>query len=290
VASTTDLDAPLRALEDRSGDPVLAFAGTVAVEALPPLWEYLARRRPLRRLNLILVTGGGGVSAARQLGLLLREYADHVSILVPHHARSAGTLLCLAADELVLGPLAELSPIDAHVGAAGQPDPGLPGLIAGEDVRAFPAMAREWFGVREQEDALQMLALVAQRIFPTSLTGLYRADRLVRRVAAELLAFQLPDAPHDERARIVNALVSGRDGHDDVLTRRDAQALGLKVRIPGQEEERMLWDVYAAILPERPTGPDGPYGLIAAPDFRAVEQRRRDDDGGLAVTWEVATR
>jgi hypothetical protein len=195
-------------------------------------------------VDLVLCSGGGSVTAARQLALLCRDFTRVLTVQVPRLARSASTLLCLSADELVLGPLAELSPVDALVGEAAPADRP-PSFLAVEDVRAFPRMAREWFGVTEPQDALQVLALLAQRVFPPSLGGFYRADAYIRGIATELLRWQRPDAAPDELAAIVDALVSGRV-HEDVITRRDATNLGLRVRHPDAAHERALWAVWRA--------------------------------------------
>jgi len=196
----------------------------------------------VEHVDLVLCSGGGSVVAARQLALLCRDFARIVTVQVPRLARSAGTLLCLGADELVLGPLAELSPVDALIGEAAPADQPQ-SFLAVEDVRAFPAMARDWFGVTEPQDALQVLALLAQRVFPVSLGGFYRADAYIRGVATELLRWQLPDAAPEELAAIVDSLVSGRV-HEDVITRRDAADLGLRVRHPDGAHERALWEVW----------------------------------------------
>lgn len=232
--------------------PVVLLGGSVTGDSAEPLYDVLAELGHLERVDLVVCSGGGSVTAARQLALLCRDFAEAVTIHVPRLARSAGTLLCLSADELVLGPLAELGPVDALVGeapAADQPQ----SFLAVEDVRAFGRMARDWFGVTGPEDALQVLALVAQRVFPGSLGNLYRADAYIRAIATELLRFQLPDAADDELAAVVEALVTGRV-HEDVITRRDAAALGLRVTHPGPAHERALRQVGRAWEAERDAG------------------------------------
>jgi hypothetical protein len=227
----------------------------------------------------VLSTTGGSVTTARKIALLLREYAQHLTILVPYRARSAGTLLCLSANELVLGPMAELGPIDSHIGSAGSLPPDAPGMISAEDIRAFRQMAEDWFGVRREEDRLQVLALVAQRIFPTSLSSFYRFDKLVRQVANELLEYQLPEADASTRQRIVDKLVGGYLAHDYVLSRREAQELGLRVRQPSPQEEALLWDLCRAYHPqitEHSEGTEGEVvGLVANTHFFARKMFRR---------------
>lgn len=110
----------------------------------------------MERLDLVLSTIGGNITTAHQMALLLREYVQHLTILIPYRARSSGTLLCLSANELVLGPMSELGPIDPHVGSAGPPPTDAPGMISAQDVRAFREMAEQWFGVVREEDQIEV--------------------------------------------------------------------------------------------------------------------------------------
>lgn len=62
-------------------------------------------------IDLILYTPGGLVLAAEQIALGLREHREKVTVFVPHYAMSGGTLIALAADELVMDPHAILGPV-----------------------------------------------------------------------------------------------------------------------------------------------------------------------------------
>lgn len=273
----------LSELEALRGNRVIVYASAITDDGVGILYECLRRRGRAERLDLVLSTPGGLVTTTRQMALLLREYARHLSILVPHRAKSSGTLLCLSANELVLGPMAELGPIDSQIGAAGPPPPDTPGAISAEDIRAFPRMAEDWFGVNREEDRLQVLALVAQRIFPTSLSSFYRFDRLVRQIANELLAYQLGDAEADSRRRIVDQLVGGYDAHDYILTRGDARQLGLRVHDASPREESLLWDLLQACRERMDEPPDQRrdaaghkvIGLIVDAEFSARQVHRR---------------
>jgi ClpP class serine protease len=63
-----------------------------------------------------LHTPGGLVLAAEQIALALLERTAKVTVLMPHYAMSGGTLLALAADEIVMDPHAVLGPIDPQIG------------------------------------------------------------------------------------------------------------------------------------------------------------------------------
>lgn len=63
-------------------------------------------------IDLILHTPGGLVLAAEQIAHALCRHPVRVTIFVPHYAMSGGTLLALAADEIVMDENAVLGPVD----------------------------------------------------------------------------------------------------------------------------------------------------------------------------------
>ena len=264
----------LTVLEECRGNPLILCMAPFEDTCVRMLYECLRTLGKQERLDFVLFTTGGTITTAHQLARLLREYTHYLTILVPYRALSAGTLLCLSADELVLGPMSALGPIDAHIGSAASPPPDGPTRISAQDVRAFREMAEQWFGVVREEDRLQILALVAQRIFPTSLSAFYRSDQLTRQIANELLAYQLPDADPSIRQQIVDRLVGGYFAHDYVISRREARELGLRVRFASQQEELLLWDLLQASrissLSGHATFREGEAtGLIASAEFSA---------------------
>lgn len=224
----------------REQPPKLLAAGDV--EILHQALRALGRGQ---RLDFILQTDGGLVTVGHRIARLLRDYASRLTIFLPSRARSSGTLICLAADELVFGPLGELSPLDPFIRSGKEMAEGPPGIYA-EDIRAFPAMAREWFGLKSEASRLQALSLLSQKIFPTTLSSFYRSDRYVRKVAQELLAHQLPKAGAARRARIVDQLIRAYPDHAHGVTLAEARQIGLRGRAASAEEEPLLEAIFRA--------------------------------------------
>lgn len=70
-------------------------------------------RKPLL---LILYSKGGSAESAYLIGKLCREYSNNMfTVTVPRHAKSAATLICCAANEIHMGSLSELGPIDPQI-------------------------------------------------------------------------------------------------------------------------------------------------------------------------------
>src|SRR6266850_5374231 len=67
-------------------------------------------------LDLVLHTPGGLVLAATQIARAVFKHKGKVTVFVPHHAMSGGTLIALAADEISMDPNAVLGPVDPQLG------------------------------------------------------------------------------------------------------------------------------------------------------------------------------
>jgi ClpP class serine protease len=68
-------------------------------------------------IDLILHTPGGLVLASDQIAYALRRHRGRVTVIVPHYAMSGGTLVALAADEILMDPDAVLGPVDPQLGS-----------------------------------------------------------------------------------------------------------------------------------------------------------------------------
>ena len=69
-------------------------------------------------VDILLHTPGGLVLASEQIAFALKRRQGKVTAFVPHYAMSGGTLVALAADEIVMDPNAVLGPVDPQLGTA----------------------------------------------------------------------------------------------------------------------------------------------------------------------------
>jgi hypothetical protein len=275
--TVTAVASELAELERLHGFPVLLYHSAIEDDSVERLYDCLRALGSTQHLGIVLATRGGSISSAHRIAVLVREFTERLTIFLPYRAWSAGTLLCLAADELAMSSMAELSPIDANIESSSPPPDALKS-VAAEEVRRFPEMAREWFGVTSEEARLQLLALLTQRMFPPSLVSLFRADRLARATAEELLAYQVPGPDDVHRSEIADRLISGYFGHNRSITRGEAAALGLRVRAVDGDEESILWRLWkvASSVSTAAQGSDQPVvgSLIVSRGRFALKVRR----------------
>ena len=163
-------------------------------------------------IDLILHTPGGLVLASLQIARALSDHKAKVSVFIPHYAMSGGTLVSLAADEIVMCRHSVLGPVDPQIGQ-------YPARSVLKAVAQKP--------LADIDDQTLILADQAEK-----------AIMQVRESVRELISERHPAAKADELALLLS---EGIWTHDYPITFRKAQALGLPVtaNMPGEVLELM---------------------------------------------------
>ena len=151
-------------------------------------------------LDLVLHTPGGLVLAALQIAKAVRDHKSKVTVFVPHYAMSGGTLIALAADEIVMCTHSVLGSIDPQLGQS-------PAASILKVVEEKP-MARI-------DDETLIMADVGRK-----------AIGQVKQAASELLERRLPA---EQASALAEKLASGLWTHDYPIWASTARALGLTV-------------------------------------------------------------
>lgn len=166
-------------------------------------------------LDLVLHTPGGLVLAATQIARAIQGHKGKVTVFVPHYAMSGGTLLALAADEIVLCRHSVLGPIDPQLG-------GVPAASIIKVAAEKP--------IAEVDDQTLVMADVGRK-----------AIAQVEAVAAQLLSERMDEAS----ARALAArLATGTWTHDYPISADEARAMGLPVSVDMPKEILELMMLY----------------------------------------------
>lgn len=236
------LDAIEQIEQQRDSKVIVLCASHLDMEILPALYQQLMQMEKVERLDVVIHSKGGEVNAARRIALLLREFTEHLSFIVPYICESSATILALAADEIVAGQMAIFSPIDPHLhGGEGDISQSYSALSF-MDIQKFGQMSEEWFGLDKEEVQRESLSLLCQSIFPPTLTTFYRTTLEVKQIGEELLAFQLPHLTAEQRASIVQHLMFDYHSHGYAITRDEMERIGLNIR-QNRELESLAWQI-----------------------------------------------
>ena len=269
----------------RGGRVLVMAAAQLDMEMLPALYQQLRAIGRGEQLDVVLQCRGGMVNAARRIALLLREYTQRLSFIVPYYCQSSATLLALAADEIIAGELAMFSPIDPHL--QGDAEGGESGAVSSQDISRFGEMCAAWFGADAGHARTEALSLLSASVFPPTLTAFYRTTLELRQIGEELLRYQLPQRDADARGKIVEHLMSAYHSHHYAITGEELASLGLQVRRDPRIED-LAWEMslllQAHIGGGARTSVEAPVqeALLATRDGVTVRYRQAD---GLLPRW-----
>ena len=225
------------------GIPVVRY---IDIQDSEDLLRAIRLTPPELPIDMILHTPGGLVLAAEQIARALRDHPGRVTVFVPHYAMSGGTLIALAADEIVMDEHAVLGPVDPQLGQ-------YPAVSIIDVVDHKP--------IERVNDETLILANIARK-----------AVAQVRAVVVELVLRRLPA----DRAEAVAARLAGGEWtHDYPITVTEARALGFEVSTDVPRAIYDLMQLYPQAGRNRPSVEyvPLPYRMPAAP--RSPDSREK---------------
>lgn len=179
------------------GFPVMRYIDIHDAEAVMRACEMTDPDMPL---DLVLHTPGGLVLASLQIARALQQRKGKTTVFVPHYAMSGGTLIALAADEIVMSPHAVLGPVDPQLGQ-------YPAASLLKVVEEKP--------VADVDDQTLIMADVGRK-----------AVNQLKAGVKDLLTRSVDEA---KAAELAELLATGTWTHDYPITYQEAKSLGLNV-------------------------------------------------------------
>lgn len=204
----------------------LPIARYIDIEDSEQVLRAIRLTPPEMPIDIILHTPGGLVLAAEQIASALKRHKGNVTVFVPHYAMSGGTLLALAADEIVMDPDAVLGPVDPQLGGPQGSYPAASILKALEQPNP------------NRDDQTLILGDIARK----ALQQVHQA------VYTLLLEHQTPEKANE----IARTLSDGRWTHDYPISPDEARSLGLLVSDSMPREMYELMDLYPQTRQRRP--------------------------------------
>ncbi len=191
------------------GIPVLRYIDLNDAEDVLEAIRTTPKNTPI---ELVLHTPGGLVLPALQIARALKAHPARTTVFVPHYAMSGGTLIALAADEIVLNQHAVLGPIDPQIGGV-------------------PAASLLRLRQEKSADATDDYTLVLADVGNMAIEQLKRAAR-------DLLSGTVSD---NAAIAVADQLASGRWTHDYPIEASEAREIGLNVstNMPAEITELM---------------------------------------------------
>jgi ClpP class serine protease len=222
------------------GIPIARYIGIEDSEQVLRAIRLTPQSMPI---DILMHTPGGIVLASDQIASALRRHQGRVTVFVPHYAMSGGTMIALAAEEIVMDSNAVLGPVDPQLG-----DP-----IRG----AYPAasiIAALEHPNPNRDDSTLILGDIARK-----------AIRQVRKTIFDLVV----DTMGEEKAEaFARKMSEGRWTHDYPIAMDEAKELGMPV------SDRMPQEIYDLMeLYPQPGQRGGAVEYIPSP-YRSPRKKR----------------
>ena len=218
------------------GFPVFRY---ITIEDSEEVIRAIQMTDPNIPIDMVLHTPGGLVLASYQIAHAIKHRPGKVTVHVPHFAMSGGTLIALAADEIVMGDHAVLGPVDPQIGE-------YPAASLVKLVQTKP--------IGDIDDRTWILADMGKKAM----------DQL-REHLKELLAEHFSPERAEELARTMS---EGRWTHDFPITFEEAQGLGLRVSKGLPDELYQLMSLYPQPVKRQPS-----VEYIPLPKFKEPREK-----------------
>ncbi|MFL6649695.1 MAG: SDH family Clp fold serine proteinase [Sulfurifustaceae bacterium] len=192
------------------------FARYINIEDSEAVLRAVRLTPPDMPIDIVLHTPGGLALTAEQIAEALLRHKAPVTVIVPHYAMSGGTMIALAADQILVDRNAVLGPLDPQVS-------GQPAAAILEAVKAKP--------IDKVDDSTLILASIARRA--------------MTQIRSSVIKIVTDGGQTREQAeRIADLLATGQFTHDYAIDFEEARAMGLPIKDELPKEIYLLMDLY----------------------------------------------
>lgn len=228
-------------LESILGMPLVvywnSFNGSVCQNDVMAFYELFKKIGRNERVAIFVKSSGGSVEAALRIVNMIRNYNKHVTALVPLESASSATLMVLGADEIQMGPLAYLTPIDSssvHQLAPLDTVNNRKVRISHDELQRISKLWNENAGENQTHHYQELYKYV----HPLVIGALDRSSSLSIKVCRQILSYHMEDIK--ECDRISKILNNDFPSHSYPIVLKEAESIGLNVKALDKEIHDLL--------------------------------------------------
>lgn len=229
----------LRTIAQEEGAALLAFIGShrgirisptqEAGAFIGPLEEFaieyalsgiLEATEPPKKVYLLMHTPGGSPSSCYKIARVLRTTFETIRVFIPYASLSGGTLIALAGDEVVMGLMGQLSPIDTQL-------PYREYYVSAYSLLKALSRISEYFSTVSRDEAPYPWQAMADKLDPVLVEEWSTALEETAGYCRELL--QLASYSPEQIETIINSLVYTDNTHGYVVHPDKAREVGIRV-------------------------------------------------------------
>lgn len=205
----------------------IPIARYIDIEDSEAVLRAIRMTPPDMPIDMVLHTPGGLVLASEQIACALKRHTGKVTVFIPHYAMSGGTLVAMAADEIIMDPNAVLGPVDPQLGSQQGAYPAVSILKALEQPNP------------NRDDQTLILGDMSKKAI----------DQVYNTVYNLLLEHNTPE----KASELAKMLSEGRWTHDYPIDFEQAKEMGLPVNEKMPKEVYDLMELYPQSGMRRPS-------------------------------------
>ena len=179
---------------------------------------------------LLVNSLGGTMASAYKIARAIRSRFKEITTFVPHVAASGGTLLALVGNEMVMGPMSHLTPLDVQIPYKGS-------TISATTFTKFFARASKWFEKTAAEEAPYPSRALADKLDPFLMEEWAGLTHTAMDYVSDILQL----AGYTQSRQIAEKLVLAFSSHSHVINYSGADGIGLNVKNAADCKE--TWDI-----------------------------------------------
>jgi len=138
----------------------------------------LLKEKSIDKLDFYIETPGGSGEAAEEIVRCLRKKSDHISFVVSGEAKSAGTLIVLSGNEILMTQTGSLGPIDAQIRIGRSP-------VSAMDYKEW--IEKKQIEAKKNNYLNPVDATIIAQISPGELQGVYQSLKFAEDLVKEWL-------------------------------------------------------------------------------------------------------
>jgi len=237
--STEDINAlkdKLKEFGKRRNSTVLLFFsnGEIDYNKALDLLKIIRREPPIHDLDLIIDSGGGDIDMAVKIAKICEHYSDKFTVIDPFLAKSATTIIALSADDLILGKVGELGPIDPQV-----KHPTLDMYFPASSIKN----ALEFLESSEDPD---IKITMADKLDPLLIGAYIRSLDVSKQYLSEVRVIK----DSDNSEEIIQAFTEKYMDHGYPITHEICKQLSLNcsLNFADEELENLLYDIHEGVI------------------------------------------
>lgn len=202
-------------------------------------------------LDLLLHTPGGSPEAAADVIRVCRSYSKRFRVIIPNAAMSAGTLIAMGSDEIIMSDTSKLGPIDPQMIFVQSKDVAIMRPAKSFIDAYFDLINSARAFIAQKQPATPFLHLL-DRQDPSWIIECVRARNATENLAREVLkANMLKDKSEEEIEKVVQKFfeVGDKNTHGRSIGPNEAEGFGLAIKKENKYGDfwKMIWEIYVRI-------------------------------------------